>query len=81
MGICGRELVTANKSPVVSKQLFDVIMVEDSQGNRRFPNAPCTNEGNWGENFCKTNDPLDELVTAKTDPWWWGRGFTRRDSM
>jgi len=81
MGICGGELVTADKPPIVSKQLLDAIMVEDRQSNRCFPNPPCTNESNWSEGFCETDDPFDELVAPKTGPWWWGRGFTRCDPI
>ena len=52
-------------------------MVEDGQSNSRFPNPPWTNESNWGEVFCKANNLLNQLITPKTDSWWWGWGFTR----
>ena len=68
-----RELVTADKPTVVSKLCPDLIMVEDSQGNRCLPNPPCTNESNGCEIFGEANNLLNQFIASKTGPWAWGR--------
>ena len=76
--IAGRgELIAADESTIVSKPLFDAIVVEDGQSDGCFPDSPCTNESEWGEAFRKVNNLLDQLVASETGPWWRGRGFTR----
>ena len=59
MSVWGWELVTTDKPSVVSKLFPDLIMMDDSQGNRCFSNPPYTNEGNGCEVFYKANDLLD----------------------
>ena len=77
----GWELVTTDKPTVVSKPFLDAIVVEDRQYDGCFPNPPRTDESDWGEVSCETNDLLDQLVTSETGPWRrWGR-FSRRDTM
>ena len=53
------ELITANKPPVVVKPFLDAIVMEDCQGNGCFPDATCTDEGDWSEVFDETDDLLD----------------------
>ena len=77
---CG-DLVATDESAVVAKPFLDPIVVEDGQGNGRFPNPPWTNESGWGETFSETNDLLDQFVASKTDPWRRRRRFSRRDAM
>ena len=65
--------VTTDESTVISKPLLDSVVVEDGQSNRCFPDPSWTNEGEWGEVFCETDDLLDQIVAPKTGPRWWGR--------
>ena len=74
---CG-ELVATNESTGVAKPFLDLIMVEDRQGNGRFPNPPWTDEGDWSRVFCETNDLLDKLVAPEKVPRRWGRRFSKR---
>ena len=39
--------------------------MEDRQGKGRFPYSPWTDESNWGETLCETDDLLDQLVASK----------------
>ena len=70
IGAGGGELVTTDEPTVVTKPLFDSIVVEDGQNGGRLANSASSDESDWREIFCKTNDPLDQLVTSKEDPWW-----------
>ena len=67
------ELVATDEPAVVPESLLDPIVVEDGQGDRSLPDPPCTNEGDWSEILCETNDLFDELVASETDPRRWGR--------
>ena len=71
------ELIAADEPTAVSKPLPDSIAVEDGQSDRRFPDPSCTDESDWSEVFCETNDLFDQLVASKTGPWWRGRGLSR----
>ena len=51
-------------------------MVEDSQGDGRFPDPPCTDESNWSEVFREANNLLDQFIASETGPWRWGRGLS-----
>ena len=51
-------------------------MVEDSESDGGFPNPPWTNESDWGEVVSETDNLLDQFVTPKTAPCWWGRELT-----
>ena len=74
---CG-ELVATDESTVVAKPFLDLIVVEDGQGNRRFPNPPWTDEGDWSRVFCEANDLLNELVAPEKIPRRRGRRFSKR---
>jgi len=45
----GRELITVNKSTIVTKPLLDPVVVQNSQGNRGLSDSASTDEGDWGE--------------------------------
>ena len=51
---CG-ELVATDEPMVVSKPLFGAVVVEDGQGNSRFPDSTCTDESDWSEVFGETS--------------------------
>ena len=73
----GGELVATDEPTVVSKPFLDAIVVKDSQGDGCFPNPPCTDESDRCEVFSEANDLVDQLVTSKTGPWWWGRRLSK----
>ena len=76
MGARGRELVATDEPTVLSKPPHDPIVVEDSKSDGRFPDSSWTNESDWSEVFCETNDLLCQFVAPETDPRRWGWGFT-----
>jgi len=65
------ELVAADKPTVVTKPLFDAIVVEDGQNGGGLANPTSTDQSDWGEVFCETNDLFNQVVASKEDPWWW----------
>jgi hypothetical protein len=77
--ICERswELVAADEPSVIAKSFLDPIVVEDSQGDRGFPNSTCADESEWGEVFSETNDLLDQLVATEAGPRCWGWQFSQ----
>ena len=68
----GGEPVATDEPTVVSKPLFDTILVEDRQGDSRFPDSTCTDESDWSEVFSETND-LGQLIASAIGPRRWGR--------
>ena len=77
MSARGGELVATDKPTIVSKPFLDTTVVKDSQSDGCFPDPPWTDESNWGDVFCQTDDPLDQLVTSETGPRRWGRWFSK----
>ena len=77
MSTRGRELIAADESTVVAEPMLDPVVVEDSEGNRRFSNSACTDEGNWGEVSGQTDDTLDKLLASEADPRRLGRQFSK----
>ena len=73
MSVRWGELVTADKSTVVSKSSLDVIVVEDGQSDGGFPDPAWTNQSERSEVFSEENDPLDQFITSETSPWRRGR--------
>ena len=69
----GGELIATDETTIIAKPFLDAIMVEDLQSDRRFPDPPRTDESDWSEGFCKTNDLVDKLVAPETGPRWRGR--------
>ena len=63
------ELIATDESTVVSELFPDLIVVENSKSDGRFPNSPWTDESDWSEVFCETDDLFDQLVAPETGPW------------
>ena len=78
MGARSWELITPDEPTVVTEPLFDAVVVEDGEGNRRFPNPSCTDKGDWNEGFCEASNLLDQFIPPKARPWSWGWEFARR---
>ena len=53
------ELITADEPAIVTEALLDVVAVENVEGSGRLTNSTGTNEGDWSEGFCETDDLLD----------------------
>ena len=81
MSARGRELVTADEATVVTESLFDAVVVENGESDRRLPDPAGANESDRVEGACKTNDLLDQPIATKTSPWPGGRQFPERDSI
>jgi hypothetical protein len=81
MGTRSGKLVAADESTVPAESLFDLIVVEDFESNRRLPNPPCTDESNGFEDFGEPDDLFDQLVASKTVPRRRGRQFTKRGTI
>ena len=82
MGRRGVELVTTYEPSVVTKSLFDAVVVKDGQSDGRLADPAGTNKGNWGRVFCQceTNDLLDQLIASKEIPrrrGWEFSGYAR----
>ena len=75
------ELVTADESTIVAKPLLDAIVVEDREGNRCFSDPPCTYESDGFKFLNEPENPFDQSVASNTGPGWWGRWFSRRNTM
>ena len=69
----GRKLIAADESAVTAKSFLDPIVVEDGEGNRRFPDPPCTNQSDGFQFFGDPDDLVDKLPPSETGPWRWGR--------
>ena len=61
---------------MLTKPFLDAIVVEDIEGNRRFPDSSGTDESDGLEALRKTDNPLNQLFAAKTGPRRWGRYFS-----
>ena len=53
---------------MIVKPFLDAIVVEDSQGDKCFPDSTWTDESDQGKVFGKANDPPDQLVASETGP-------------
>jgi len=52
--------------------LFDAIVVENCESDRRLADSANANESEWGEVLPQTDELLDQLVSSKEVPrWWW----------
>ena len=54
-----REFVATDEPTVVTKPPLDSIVVQDRQGDRRFPDPPGTDESDWPKVFSEINRLLD----------------------
>jgi len=77
MSARGGELVATDKTTVGPKPFLDAIVVEDGEGDGRFPNPSCADESNWSEIFCEADDLIDQILTSETSPRRWGRRLSK----
>jgi hypothetical protein len=73
------KLITSDKPSVLANSIFDPIVVEDGEGDRRLPDPPCADESDGFEVFCESDNLLNQLVTPETVPGGRWRGFTGLD--
>ena len=73
MGTGSWKLIATNESTVLAKSLLDPIVVEDGEGDGRFPDTPRTNESDWFQVFGESDDLLNQLVTSEAAPRGGGR--------
>ena len=66
----GGEPVATDEPTVIAKTLLDAIVVEDNQGDARLANSASTDESDRSEDFCQTDDLLDQLTTSEMGPRW-----------
>ena len=59
MGSRGREFVATDEPAVVTKPPLDLIVVQNRQGDRRFPDPPGTDESDWPKAFSEIDCLLD----------------------
>ena len=77
MGERGRETVAADEPTIFAKPLFNRVVVEDGQSDGCLPNSAYTDESDGRKADYETNGLLNQLVTSKQVPRWWGRRFYR----
>jgi hypothetical protein len=70
------ELVTTNEPTIIAKPLPDAIVMEDGQRDGCFTDPSGTDESDGLQVFSETEDLLNQLITSKTSPRWWGRRFS-----
>ena len=70
MGTRSRELVATDEPTVIAKPGLYAIVVENSQGDRRFTDATCTDESDWRQIYGETDDLLDQPFAPETSPRW-----------
>ena len=66
----GGEPVATDEPTAIAKTLLDAIVVEDNQGDARLANSASTDESDRSEDFCQTDDLLDQLTTSEMGPRW-----------
>ena len=54
-----RELITTDESPVIAVLVLNAMVMENSEGDGRFPNPPCTNESDGFKVFSETDNLFD----------------------
>ena len=64
----GGELITPDKSTVMTKPLLDSIVVEDRQGDRGLADPASTDQSDWCELLGQIDYLLDQLVAAEERP-------------
>jgi hypothetical protein len=70
------ELVTSDKSAVITKPFLDPIVVENGQCDGCLADPSGTDEGNGLQVFSETDDLLNRLVASENGPRWWGWRFS-----
>ena len=69
----GGELVATDESAIITESLLYAIVVEGGKSDTGLADSTGTNESERSEAFCKTGDPLDQLVSSEEGPrrrWW-----------
>ena len=66
---CG-ELIATVEPTVVTKPLFDAIVMENGQDDGCLADPTSANLSDLREALCEIDDILNQLV-ASEDPWWW----------
>ena len=61
-GTRSQKLITADESTVHAKPLFNPIVVEDFESNRRLPDPTCANESDGFDVFSEFDYLFDQLV-------------------
>ena len=81
MSTRGWELVTTDEPTIVAEPCLDATIVENREGDRRFPDPSCTNESDGFQVFGEANNVLDQLIAPETGPWRrWGK-FSKGDAI
>ena len=60
------KFVAADEASIVAKPFFYPVVVESSEGDGRFPDSTCANEGDGAEGVRKVNNLLDQPVATET---------------
>ena len=68
MSARSEELIAASEATVDIESLFDTVVMENSQSNRRLANPASTDESGGCEVLSEVNDLFDQLVTPETNP-------------
>ena len=71
---CGK-LIARNEPTVITKPLFNALIVEDGQDEGRFTDAASTDQSDGGEALSEMNDPVNQFVASKEEPRWRRRKF------
>jgi hypothetical protein len=69
----GREPIATDESAVTAKPFLDSIVVEDGEGDGRFPDPACTDQSDGFEIFGDYDDLINQFPTSETGPWRRGR--------
>ena len=64
----GWELITSDEPTILTKPLFDALVMKSCQNDRCLADSAGTNKGYWSQVFRETNDRLDKVVTSETSP-------------
>jgi hypothetical protein len=76
-----RETITTDETTVITKPVLDAVVVENREGDRRFPDPTRSYESNRFEVPGKANDFLDEFLPPEAGSGRWGRWFSLRDAI
>ena len=81
MSARSRELIATNESTVLAKSFLDTVVVEDREGDGRFPNPACADKSDGFQVFSEFDDPLNQPFASETSSWCRGRQFSEEDAM
>ena len=72
-------MITTNESAVITKPVFDAVVVKDSEGNGCFSNPPRADQSHGSEVFCETDYFVNKVVSSETGPRRRRRKFPKSD--